>query len=494
MRLPRRELVAGALVVIPAWLVGRPLVHLGLTALREGKGYPPTPAGRIDDASHLDETAVARIVPVHGSATEAEAIVGDALLAARARGLPVSIAGARHSMGGHAIARDGVVLDMTGVAHISSSDGDKSLTVGAGARWHDVIAYLDTRAWSVAIMQSNDSFSVGGSLSVNCHGWQPNRPPISSTVESLRVVRPDGTGVTCSREVEPELFACVLGGYGLFGVIVEATVRVTDNAMYAAERYTTIPDEYPQLLREKAGDAGLAFGRLSIVPDALFDEAILTVYRRDPSFAGPVPPVGARERSRLARLLFRGEVESDYGKGLRWFAEKRLGGEGGGRATRNQLLNEPVELFTNRRAENTDVLHEYFVPAEAFASFVGAARRIVRAQGGDLLNATVRNVVADHDTRLPYAKIDVLGVVMLFSQKRTREADASMRAMTCDLVDACLALGGRHYLPYRLHATRDQLRRGYPDLDAFLAAKRAIDPDRVLRSGFYDYLTQGASG
>ena len=51
---------------------------------------------------------------------------------------------------------------------------------------------------------------------------------------------------------------------------------------------------------------------------------------------------------------------------------------------------------------------------------------------------------------------------MLFVQKRTAEADDDMRAMTVKLIDRTLAIGGSYYLPYRLHATREQLRAAYP--------------------------------
>jgi FAD/FMN-containing dehydrogenase len=337
-------------------------------------------------------------------------------------------------------------------------------------------------------MQSNDGFSVGGSVSVNCHGWQPNRPPIASTVESIRVVRPDGAAVTCSRTEDGDLFSHVLGGYGLFGVVIELRLRVTENAMYVARRIPTTPEGYAAALREYGSRAGLAFGRLSIHPEHLFDEAFLTVYEIDPTFAGSLPSASDFERGRLERLLFRGEVGSDYGKKLRWMLEKVFGSEGGKRATRNQLMSEPVGVFQNRRSDRTDLLHEYFVPAEAFASFVADARRVILEHRADLLNATVRNVLEDRDTRLRYAPTDVLSLVLLFSLARTANADERMRSMTRELCEVCLAHAGRHYLPYRLHATKEQVLRGYPMLEAVLAKKRELDPDLLLRNAFYDYV------
>jgi FAD/FMN-containing dehydrogenase len=86
------------------------------------------------------------------------------------------------------------------------------LNVQAGALWEDVIDYLDPRDLSVAVMQASNSFSVGGSLSVNCYGWPYRKPPIASAVESFRLLKADGTIVRCSREDNAELFSLVLGG------------------------------------------------------------------------------------------------------------------------------------------------------------------------------------------------------------------------------------------------------------------------------------------
>ncbi len=485
MKVGRRKLVIGALSAIPAWLVGRPAVHLALTAHRDGPGLPPPAPGTLDDASRLDERAIARVIEVKGSPPEAESTIVAALAEARAKKLPLSVAGARHAMGAHALAKDGIVLDMSGVAHVELDEASSTMRVGAGARWHDVIDVLDPRGFAVAVMQSNDGFSIGGSVSVNCHGWQPNRPPIASTVESLRVVKPDGTAVDLVRG--DELFGLVLGGYGLFGVIVEAKMRVVKNVAYLATRHECAASDYPATFARVAtgDDVGLAFGRLSIDPDAFLEDALLTVYRTDGAVT-KLPPASAREPSKLARLLFRGEVESAYGKHLRWSVEKHLGSEGGASATRNQLLHEPVGQFLNRRPELTDVLHEYFVPASAFADFVGDLRRIVPAHDVDLLNVTVRNVTKDDITFLPYATEDVFSLVMLYSQRRTDAAEAAMRAATVELVDAALARGGRHYLPYRPHPTRAQVVRGYPAWEALIAAKRRLDPDLVLRNGFWE--------
>ena len=115
--------------------------------------------------------------------------------AGEAGDFPVSIAGARHSMGGDSIAPGGIVIDMRPWRRMRLEEDRDLLTVQSGATWAEIIPYLDARGRSVAVMQSNNSFTVGGSLSVNCHGWAYGRPPIASTVDSFRLMKADGTVV-----------------------------------------------------------------------------------------------------------------------------------------------------------------------------------------------------------------------------------------------------------------------------------------------------------
>ncbi len=112
-------------------------------------------------------------------------------------------------------------------------------------------------------------------------------------------------------------------------------------------------------------------------------------------------------------------------------------------------------------------------------------RGIVRRHDGDLLNLTVRGVLGDDDTFLRYADRDMLAVVMLFNQPRTPAGDAALERMTRELVDAVIALGGRHYLPYRLHASCGQLRSAYPQAQRFFELKRCHDPDLIFQNTFF---------
>ena len=61
------------------------------------------------------------------------------------------------------------MLDMRRLNAIALDPARRTVTVGAGATWHDIQNAIHPR-FAVKAMQSTDIFTVGGSISVNAHG------------------------------------------------------------------------------------------------------------------------------------------------------------------------------------------------------------------------------------------------------------------------------------------------------------------------------------
>lgn len=486
----RRVLVVGLCLIAAAGAVSiRPVAHLVSTAWRDGNQLPALPPGMADDVSRLNLTPVAEIVAVEADPAAAERQLAALLVRARSEGLKVSIAGARHSMGGHTIYPGGLVVDMLPFHRLEYDAERQLLKVQAGARWQEIIPFLDRLGKSVGVMQSDNDFSVGGSLSVNCHGWQFGKPPIASTVESFRLMQADGSIVRCSRDENQELFSLALGGYGLFGIILDAELRVVPNERYRLEQFIVPVGDGLATFEKRVQqdpDAVMVYARMGIVPSDFLEEVILNVFYRDPAGDGALPELSRPGLVALRRSLFRGSAGSEYGKGLRWAAEARLQPHlSGSHYSRNQLLNESAEMYLNRSADTTDVLHEYFVPIQTIEPFVVDLRRIIPQHRCDLLNITVRGIETDADSFLRYADQPVIAFVMFFNQPRTAEGESAMQALTRDLIEAALHHGGRYYLPYRLHATSSQFRRAYPRAGEFFARKRHYDPEELFQNQFY---------
>jgi len=474
------------LLVILFLLIGRPTGFLICTYIKDKKLVKVEKNGYTNDASHLNETKVDSTVKAFEDIDKATAQIVQLIKLAKEQGKKISIAGAQHSMGGHTIYPDGIVLDMKGFRYMELDSTDEYLLVGSGALWSDIIPYLNIQDKSVAVMQSNNSFSVGGSVSVNCHGWQPNSPPIASTVESFRLINADGKILNCSRTENAQLFSLVLGGYGLFGVILDVKLKVVSNKMYTAHQYVIKSADYIKEYDRLANDAniGMVYGRININPDNFMQEAILSTFIIDSNAI--IEPLQEAAFTSIRRTVFRGSANNDYGKNLRWRAEKLSASQiNGKKFSRNQLLNESVEVFQNSDTAYTDILHEYFIPKDRVGNFIDSLKKIIPAYKVDLLNITVRNVKKDEDTFLKYANEEVFGFVMLFNQEKTKEAEMQMKAATQRMIDAATSLKGTYYLPYRLHATKEQMNSAYPQAKEFFLLKKKYDPAEIFQNKFY---------
>src|SRR5262245_24800934 len=176
-----------------------------------------------DVHSKLNETLVDAVVPVDSLES-----IGTALDLARSARRPVAIAGGRHSMGGQQFASGGVVLDTRPLSRVLSLDDERGLVeVEAGIQWPALVDALADTPWAIRQKQTGaDDLCIGGAVSSTVHGRGLAYAPFVADIERLVVVGADGVARTCSRDEDPELFRLVCGGYGLFGVVHSATLRL----------------------------------------------------------------------------------------------------------------------------------------------------------------------------------------------------------------------------------------------------------------------------
>jgi FAD/FMN-containing dehydrogenase len=411
-----------------------------------------------------------------------------ALGEARSAGRPFIASAARHSMGGQSLVRDGTVATLN-QQWLEADTAAKVYRVAAGTRWSTVIAKLDAIGFSPAVMQSNNDFGVASTFSVNAHGWPVPFSGCGSTVRAITMLLADGTDVRCSRTENADLFRFAMGGYGLLGVIAELELDMVPNVMLTPTFEPASGSEIGALFAQRLSSdpsIRMAYGRMDIALDRFFERALLITYRPTQD-QDRLPTVsGSGFVSRASRYIFRAQVESDRAKRFRWWTEADLQTWLPRDATRNSLMNEPVITLGDRDPSRTDILHEYFVAPARFAEFVEACQEVIPASYQQLLNITLRYVETDRDSVLAYATEPRIAAVLLFSQEMTARGEGDMARMTHALIERVLALGGTYYLPYRPHASLDQLSRGYPRAAEFAAKKREFDPDLRFRNQLWD--------
>jgi FAD/FMN-containing dehydrogenase len=441
----------------------------------------------IKDVANIYPSYVKEIVK--GNQTQ---FLVEAIIDAKREELKVSIAGKQHSQGGHSYYEDAIFLDMKDYNKVLNLDvKNKIITVQSGATWEDIQDYINPYNLSIKVMQSSNIFTIGGSLSSNIHGRDPNYGPIIETVKSFRLLLENGTIINVSREDNNYLFREVIGGYGLFGVILDVDLELTDNLVYEKETklldYSEYSDFFENNVRNNK-EIGLHFARLSIVPDETF---LRETYATNYKVISPYPEniFELQEEQNVARdkFLFGLSRKYDWGKKLRWYLQKKLedNPEKIEVISRNNAMRPPITFLEYYSSSNTDILQEYFIPIENFASFIDSLRKIIRDEDINLLSVTIRHVPENKEAFLSYSKNDRFAVVLYINQGLSEKEKNKAEKWTQKIIDLAIENKGAYYLTYQLYPTQEQIRTVYPEIDNFFSEKKKYDPEEMFMNKFY---------
>ncbi len=453
--------------------------------------------GYINDASCLNKTPIYGIINIHS-----EADIQKAFLFAKKHSLKITPAGVKHSMGGQAFTQYGLILNMKEFKQIALNEEKKTITVQSGATWHDIQSIIHPK-YAIKSMQSTDIFTVGGSVSVNAHGMDHTVGSIAETIKSLRILNPKGEIETVSRETNSEYFRHIVGGYGLFGIIVDAELEITDNVMYDYKEtlipYTQFPDYFRQTIQANPA-VQLMYGHLSTAPNSLLKEMIIYSYTKTDEYKGEIPPLTEVSSVAFRRFVLNLSKMGTLPMNLKWWAEKHIEpkltschvnrnqGLSDGEScfvSRNEPMHDSVKYLQNDFKEQTDILQEYYIPRSQFIPYIDNLREIFIKQQANVLNVSIR-VVHKEDIALNYAPEDMFAVVLYINQSTDLQGNEKMRVLTQSLIDLTTKAGGRFFLPYQLHYTSEQLTKAYPEILEFFRTKKQYDPEEIFTNTFYE--------
>lgn len=147
---------------------------------------------------------------------------------AAAHGLPVGVNSAGH--GAVAPIDEGVMISTQRLKKLEIDPEQRTAKVGAGVKWHEVLSAAAPHGLAGLSGSSSDvgviGYTVGGGMPVmgRKFGFAADR------VKSLQLVTPDARVVHVDEEKEPELFWCLCGGSGNFGVVTEMTFELVEQA------------------------------------------------------------------------------------------------------------------------------------------------------------------------------------------------------------------------------------------------------------------------
>jgi decaprenylphospho-beta-D-ribofuranose 2-oxidase len=418
-------------------------------------------------------------------------------LASRPRGGAGTIArGAGRSYGDAAQSEGGDVLDMTGWARILEIDAEHALvTAEAGATIAQLMAALAARGLTLPVVPGTRHVTLGGAIASDIHGKNHHcGGGFARHVAALTLCTPAGGCHELSPESDPELFYATLGGMGLTGIVLQATVRAealsspwvtadverTDGLEQTLElmakperhRYSVawldllaegpklgravvtgadpLPAEGAPRPKRRTGGSGRAY------PGALLRAPALEVPRRFPSVL--LRPSSVRA---FNACYWRSAPRSERGRPLAlvpYFfpldsmgAWNRLYGPAG-------FLQYQLVVPTGQETALVRCIE--LMRARRLPVYLAVFKRFGAAFGGPLSFPLAGWTLAvDIPARVP-----------------------SLTSALDELDELVAGCGGRVYLSKDVRMRRDVLGAMYPQLDRFRAQRARVDPDGVLGS------------
>lgn len=442
---------------------------------------PGTSKSIVNDVTQINPVMVAAVATPE-TIQELQTIIRDA-------DKPVSIGGGRFSMGGQTASADSLHIDMRKLNKVLAfSANNKVIKVQAGIRWCDIQRYIDPHGLSIKIMQTYANFTVGGALSVNCHGRYIGLGPVILSVKSLEIILANGELVKTSPTENPELFFACVGCYNSVAVIVTVELELADNMPVKRFHKKMKRSEYKDFfIAQVRENPDVVFHNGDIYPPYYKNTRAVSWMKTTSKPTEPTRLMPLAAAYPIERYFINAFSKSKFGKWRREhivdpivFASKKI-------HWRNYEAGYDVaELEPRSRMESTYVLQEYFIPVEQFDTFSAAMAEIFIRHDVNVLNVSIRHAKPDNGSLLAWAREEVFAFVVWYKQGTSAKDKNKVAVWTRELVQAAINLNGAYYLPYQVHPTAAQFHAAYPRAKELFALKTKLDPGFKFRNIIWD--------
>jgi decaprenylphospho-beta-D-ribofuranose 2-oxidase len=407
----------------------------------------------------------------------------------------VTARGLGRSYGDPAQNAGGLVLDMTGLDRIHAIDTDTgsgygTARVDAGVSLDALMrAALPFGLW-VPVLPGTRQVTVGGAIASDVHGKNHHSAgSFGNHVLSLDLACADGRVRTLSPDgPDSELFWATVGGMGLTGIMLRATIqlRPTESAYFVVDTDRTENlDELMALLTDGSDErydysaawfdtttTGAALGRAVLTRGSLArrDELPAKLRRAPLRFDAP-------QLLRFPDVFPNGLANP---RTLRAFSE--LWYRKAPKRQRDAVQNitafyQTLDVFAdwNRVYGQRGFLqYQFIVPFGAEDTFRKIVEKIASSNHASGLNV-LKRFGAGNNAPL-YFPAPGWTICVDFP------IAAGLSELCTELDELVLDAGGRHYLAKESRTSAAAIRRGYPRLDEWRKVRSAADPDGVFTS------------
>jgi decaprenylphospho-beta-D-ribofuranose 2-oxidase len=386
----------------------------------------------------------------------------------------------------------GLVIRLMGSATDALLDREAgTVTVSAGASLDELLRYIVPRGFFVPVTPGTRFVTIGGAIASDIHGKNHHFDgSFGKHVLRMSLQLADGSVAEIGPDRDPELFWATIGGMGLTGIVLDATIRLlrVETSRMAVDTHR-LPDLDTLMDTMADGDddahrysvawidlaaKGSQLGRsvLTRGDHARFDQ-LSAKHQSDPLAYGPdqlvsVPPIIPRPG-----LLNHVTVAAFNELWFRKAPKRKIGGIESISSFFHPL--DMVGQWARFYGKPGLVQYQLVVP---FGQ-EDAMRRIVErvsASGAASFLAVLKRFGAGNEAPLSFPQpgwtlaLDMPG------------GAPGLGKLLHGLDDMVLEAGGRNYFAKDAHTVPETIRRGYPRLAEWQAVRRRVDPHGVWQS------------
>ena len=398
--------------------------------------------------------------------------------------------GLGRSYGDNAQNGGGLVIDMTPVRKIHSINADTQLAdVDAGVNLDQLIrAALPFGLW-VPVLPGTRQVTVGGAIACDIHGKNHHSAgSFGNYVRSMQLLTADGDVRHLSPEgTEAELFWATVGGNGLTGIILRATIAMTptETAYFMADGDVTADLDETIAFHSDGSEANYTYssawfdtispppklGRAAISRGSLARrEQLPEKLRKNPlKFDAPqlvtLPDIFPNGLASKYTFMPIGEL---------WY---RKSGTYRGKVQNLTQFYHPLDMFGewNRAYGRAGFgQYQFVVPIAAVEEFKAIIYDIQKSGHYSFLNVFK---LFGPGNRAPLSfPIPGWNVCVDFPIK------PGLNAFLNELDRRVLKFGGRVYTAKDSRTTAEMFHAMYPRIDEWIAVRRKADPNRIFAS------------
>ena len=387
--------------------------------------------------------------------------------------------GCGRSYGDQSTLDHGQVVDLTELSTIDSFDSETGEVVcEAGVTIGEIVDRYAEKGFVPAVCPGTGFVTVGGAIANDVHGKNHySEGSFADSVGWLELLLPTGDLVTLSRDDNPSLFRATIGGIGLTGLIVRASVRLarvrSSNVRVTERRMSDVVQFMEELeFRRKSAPHAVGWIDATARGDAL-GRGIL-------SYAEPCEEKVKTQVRRNITVPFRlpqGLLNRHFVKLFNTVYLNRV------RSSRQRIQNFrrfafPLDslLRWNRLYGRRGVYQfQCVVPFETASAVIPELMRAATTSSHLSPLAVIKTLSREGQGFLSFPRP---GFTLALDFPRTEDTHRLISRM----YDIVIHSGGRAYLAKDACLQVGQFREMYPHFEEFLNIISAVDPARQMTS------------